>query len=84
MTTKFHSCGIHADLPKLGGIGLVAHILQSESDTALVAAAAFVLGTAASNNPSVQATILADSRVMTTLLQVSWNDKFVPFQPSSK
>ena len=65
-------------MPKLGGIELIDRILREETHEGLVAAAAFALGTAASNNPTVQAAALSELSLMRGLLQVKALDTFVP------
>ena len=58
-------------MPKLGGTAILAKIIEDESDASLITAAEYTLGTAASNNPTVQAAVLVEAQLMASLLNVS-------------
>ena len=65
-------CGLNytcADVHKLGGLTILADIIKHELETNVIAAAEFALGTAASNNPPVQADALANPYLMPSLLK---------------
>ena len=59
----------------------MAQLIEDEPDRAIVAAAEYVLGTAASNNPSVQASAIAEANLMGSLLKVS-TSKYLPLAGS--
>eukprot|EP00850_Spirogloea_muscicola_P021924 SM000268S09740 [mRNA] locus=s268:157052:158926:+ [translate_table: standard] len=61
------------DLHKLGGLAAVAHFLDS-SNASLRASAAWVLGKAAQNNPTVQAQLLEEGLVLRLLAMLAADD----------
>eukprot|EP00850_Spirogloea_muscicola_P012205 SM000078S22064 [mRNA] locus=s78:240807:242716:+ [translate_table: standard] len=61
------------DLHKLGGLAAVAHFLDS-SNASLRASAAWVLGKAGQNNPTVQAQLLEEGLVLRLLAMLAADD----------
>lgn len=59
-----------ADLPGIGGVQILSSLIQPGKDPALQAEAAFVLGTAASNNAKFQAEVAKVPHLLSHLLQV--------------
>ena len=68
------------DLPKLEGISVLARIIEMETDQSLIAAAEYTLGTAASNNPTVQASALQEAGLMAALLRVRLTEPIPCYQ----